>query len=417
VTLDKVLIYAGLLLLTAAAPYGSLLAFVMLSPWNAVNDLIGWDPRLLWSLMLAIRASFGGWRFKAFRFPPLAIWSFWAFVLLALVGLVCDTERVPSAEVKSAVFLFLYFVAGAFASYAVIKLAHCGKRLKYLAIVSACSIVCASAVGLLQAASSYFTGEATARIPGTLGNPNYFAAYLSVGAAAMILLCRLRILSRAISIPVCIIAIITCFLTLSRMGTVACLLGITLALLIKPEGRLVDLRLLAALGVMGAVGIALAVGYFTQVRESLTFSRDPNQAEVASILQEAEDLSRLKAVQFAWKTWEENPTFGAGINTVAARNLKTTGMYVTTHDTYMQILAGTGAAGFLLILAMIMSLMRNLTRPRRRYMLPLFAVLFVCSFFGDYLQSIEIFVLFSVLFATLLHSRATPPETACLEQY
>ena len=50
--LEKVLIYAGLLLLTAAAPYWSMLAFVVFSPWNALNDLIGWDPRLPWSFFL-----------------------------------------------------------------------------------------------------------------------------------------------------------------------------------------------------------------------------------------------------------------------------------------------------------------------------------------------------------------------------
>jgi len=185
------------------------------------------------------------------------------------------------------------------------------------------------------------------------------------------------------------------------MGTVACLLGITLALLVKPEGRLIDLRLLAALGVMGAVSIVLAVGYFAQVRRSLTFSSDPNQAETASILQEAEDLSRLEAVQFAWKTWEEHPILGVGVNTLAARNLKATGIYAATHDTYMQVLAGTGTAGFLLLFTLIMSLIRKIPQPNRRYLLPFFAVFCLCSFFGDYMQSIEILVLFAILFALL----------------
>ena len=399
--LEKVLIYAGLLLLTAAAPYWSMLAFVVFSPWNALNDLIGWDPRLPWSFFLALRACLEGWKSKRFRFPPLAIWSFCAFVLVAGIGLVFETERVLPGEVVSAAFLFLYFLAGAFASYSIVKLTHGDKRLKWLAVAAACSIVCASAVGLLQAASSYFTGEATARIPGTLGNPNYFAAYLSIGVATIVLLFRLRMLPRAVCIPVCVIAVLTCLFTLSRMGTVACLLGITLALLIRPEGRLVDLRLLAALGVMGAVSIVLAVGYFAQVRRSLTFSSDANQAEVASIVQEAEDLSRLEAVQFAWKTWEEHPIFGVGVNTLAARNLKATGIYATTHDTCMQILAGTGIAGFLLMSTLVMSLIRKIPRPNRRYLLPFFVVLCLCSFFGDYMQSIEILVMFAILFALL----------------
>lgn len=402
-SLQHVFTYAALLLLTIAAPYWSMLAFVILSPWNALNDVIGWDPRLSWSLILAVRASFEGWESKRFHLPPIATWSFWTFVLLSLVGLEFGTEHVLLAEVDSAKYLFLYFLSGAFASFAIIKLTHGHKRLRGLAIASASSILCASAVGLLQAATSYFTGDVAVRIPGTLGNPNYFAAYLSIGAATMVLFSRLRILPRAVCVPVCIIAVITCLFTLSRMGTVACLLGITLALLIKPEGRLVDLRLLAALGAVGTVGIVLAVGYFAQVRRSLTFSSDPNQAEMASILQEAEDLSRLEAVQFAWKTWEEHPIFGVGINTLAARNWNATGIYATTHDTYMQVLAGTGMAGLLLIAAAVMSLIRSVPQSTRRYLLPLLVVLGLCSFFGDYLQSIEIFVLLAALFVVLQH--------------
>jgi O-antigen ligase len=416
VTLEKVFIYAGLLLLTIAAPYWSLLAFVVFSPWNALNDMIGWDPRLPWAFFLALRASFEGWRSKTFHFSPFAGWSFWAFVLLAFIGLALGTEHVPPADVNSAKFLFLYFVTGAFASFAIIKLTHGHKRLRVLAIATASSILCASAVGLLQAASSYFTGEAAVRIPGTLGNPNYFAAYLSIGATVMVLFSRLRILPRAVCVPVCVIAVITCLLTLSRMGTVACLLGITLALLIKPEGRLVDLRLLAALGAMGALGIVLAVGYFAQVRRSLTFSSDPNQAEMASILQEADDLSRLEAVQFAWRTWEENPVLGVGVNTIASRNFQAEGMYVTTHDTYMQILAGTGMAGFLLIAVAVISLIRSVPQSNRRFLLPLLVVLGLCSFFGDYLQSIEIFVLFAALFAVLQHDRTVDFEPVKLGQ-
>ena len=122
---------------------------------------------------------------------------------------------------------------------------------------------------------------------------------------------------------------------------------------------------------------------------------------MASIVQEAEDLSRLEAVQFAWKTWEEHPIFGVGVNTLAARNLKATGIYATTHDTYMQILAGTGIAGFLLMSTLVMSLIRKIPRPNRRYLLPFFVVLCLCSFFGDYMQSIEILVMFAILFALL----------------
>ena len=397
----QIVTYAALVLFAVAAPYWSILAFVVLSPWSAVHGLIGWDPRVSWSFLLALRASLESLLSKSFHFPRSATWSFWTFALLAILGLQFGTEKVPDAELRSAWIMFLYFLSGAFAGFAIIKLAHDRKKLSRLAIAAALSILVASGVGLLQAAILYSAGEASVRIPGTLDNPNYFAAYLSIAATIMALFARLHVLNRVLALTACLVACVTCLLTFSRMGTVACLVGVTLALFLKRAGRLFDVRLLAAASAVTVIGFGLALGYLAEVRRSLTFSADPGQAEMASMIQEAEDLSRLEAVQFAWRTFEQHPVLGVGINTLAARNQKVKGMYVTTHDTYMQVLAGTGIAGFLLMATIVISLGKSLPRETRRYLLPFFAVLCLCSFFGDFLQSIDIFVLFAILFAAL----------------
>src|SRR5947207_14223177 len=101
-----------------------MLAFVVFSPWNALNDLIGWDPRLPWSFFLALRACLEGWKSKRFRFPPLAIWSFCAFVLVAGLGLVFETERVLQGDVVSAAFLFLYLFVCCVTTYCIVQLTH-----------------------------------------------------------------------------------------------------------------------------------------------------------------------------------------------------------------------------------------------------------------------------------------------------
>jgi len=398
---DKIATYAVLLVLTTIAPFWSLLLFALLSPWNALNDLIGWDPRLGWSFMLALRGCWQGWNTRPYRFPLVAAWAFWAFVLLASVELVCETEKVPTGELGGAVFLFLYFLAGAFATYAIVKLVTNSRKAQMLVIMLASSLVCASVFGLIQACISYFKGDTSARIPGTLGNPNYFAAYLSIGATIVILFVRLKMLSRTIGILACLIAGITCLLTLSRMGVVACLIGITTASLIRHTGRLLNLRIVVTILAISFIGVGLALGYLWEVRRSLTFSSDPSQAEIASMAQRMEDLSRLEAVAFALSSWERNPIFGVGINTIAARNYKAEGMYVTTHDTYVQVLAGTGLVGFLLFGIALGSIIRSLRAEVRRFLLQPLVVLCVCSFFGDYLQSIDIFVMFAVLFAVL----------------
>jgi hypothetical protein len=398
---DKAVTYAAVVLLTLVAPYWSLLLFVLISPWNIWSDTLGWDPRLGWSLLLALRATITTRTVAAQPLPRFAIWSTLCFVLVSLVRLRIGTREIPAVELDSANEVLLYFIGGACASFSILRLTDSKHKLVKLLSATALSLLTAAATGLLQATSLYGTGQPTDRISGTLGNPNYFAVYLSLGATVTVVCWRVNIGSRVLAIVSTIIAVVTCILTFSRAGTVICFLGLILAMQIRTTGKVFNCRLLVSLAVMLTLAVGLTVGYLNGMRRTLTYSADPNQETVATLLQESGDLARFESATFALEQWLGQPLWGVGLATLAARNYSANGLYVTTHDTYAQVLAGTGIIGAGLIASAIVSLIRSVSNQLRRYMIPGGATLGLCFFFVDCLQSIEMFVLFGVLVAML----------------
>lgn len=390
--------YFLLLLLTVAAPYWSVLGLILVSPWNVLNELIGWDPRLGWSLMLACYAAVNAWKHQVCRIPKAAIIGLVCFSLIALAGLQFGNRELTNDDLDSAKSILLYFVSGTCAAFSIIQLTDSTKRLKGVLIAACCSLLFALSFGLLQAVASYASGVASDRIPGTLGNPNYFAAYLALGATCATVFWRVPVISRKLLIAVALLASVTCILTLSRMGTVACFIGVSAALAIRLSGKLVNWKLVGTLGMAASFAVILALGYLAEVRRSVTYSDNPVHTQRATLVQGAEDLTRFEAARFSAQTWVNNPIFGVGLNTIAARNHIANGLYVTSHDTYLQVLAGTGTVGALMLIISIAACIRALPLERRRLLVPAVLQFALCGFFGDYLQCIEIFVLFSILF-------------------
>lgn len=391
--------YILVTLLTVIAPYWSLWLFVLVSPWNILNDFTGWDVRLGWSIVLAIRAAFDLRNPSRWPIPRTAVWCTVGFVVVVFFGLQIGNREIPTDELQGAKSIFLYLLIGLCASFAILQLTDTRKRLIQLLTATTCSLLAASGLGLFQASISYMTGQPSARIPGTIGNPNYFAAYLALGATCMVLIWRANAIHHLVVWFACAIAVVTCLLTLSRMGIVACFIGIAMASLIKAAGKLFNWKLVVSLSLAVALSAGLALGYLADIRRSITYSDNERQSQAALIVQGGEDLSRLEALKFSWGVWMDNPVFGAGLGTIAARNYRANGLFVTSHDTYMQILAGTGIVGAILLLSSVVSTIGTLPSYARRFMLPAIAQFCICSFFGDYLQSVELFVLFSVLFA------------------
>jgi hypothetical protein len=67
----------------------------------------------------------------------------------------------------------------------------------------------------------------------------------------------------------------------------------------------------------------------------------------------------------------------------------------------MQLLTGTGLIGFALIGSALASLLSLISVSVRRYVIPVLVQSGLCFFFGDFLVSIELFVLFAVLLTLL----------------
>ena len=392
--------------LTFISPLLSLYLFVLVSPLAALNEALGWDPRTAWAVVLCIRGLWECWDTGSSYLPKntTAIWVSLTAILIGELRFTA-TGLLPD-DMEAAWSMLLYFVAGSCAIYGIWQLIRAKRQLHILFRVFATSVLIASTIGLVEALMKYHLGSPTDRISGPLGNPNYYATYLALAATILVQLIRFGGLNRIYGWLVCAVAALACALTLSRTGIMALSLGVTLALLIRPGAKILSARTIAVAG--GAVLLAglLIAGYLLDYRRSLTFSDDPRQTGLAEGAQAAEDLSRLQAFRYSVELTAENPVTGVGFGTFQARNYNANGLYVTTHDTVMEILVGSGLIGATLFLWLLLSLIRPLQLSSRRCLFPSAVALGVCSLFGDYLQSIELFVIFAILY---LYARDVKP--------
>jgi O-antigen ligase len=385
---------------TWISPLVSLYLFVLASPFGAV-DALGWDPRTRWAIVLGLRGAWEAWNTGDSRVPGAAC-KFWAgFTVLAAGGLWIGSTSLLPDELESSRSLLLYFIVGSCGVYAIWQLVRKRQQLRTLCGVFAASVLVGSSIGIAQALTRYRLGSPTDRIEGSLGNPNYFAAYLALAATTLGLLVRLNLIQRWYGCIACAAAMIACGLTLSRIGIIAVLVGVGLAFLTRYERKLLSTRVIAVTGIAAVLGGTLLTAYLLQYRRSLTYSDRTSQEKLAETMQAAEDLSRLEALRYALQLTGKHPFAGIGFGTFQARNYDANGLYVTTHNTVMQILVGTGLLGGVLIIALVFSLVSPLDVQARRRLFPAAMTFGICCLFGDYLQSIEVFVVFAVLYLSV----------------
>jgi O-antigen ligase len=407
------LIFVALLAIaTWVSPLLSLYLFVLTSPLVAANDVLGWDPRVRWAFLLCLRGAWETWR-TGRNYVPSAAWKIWAgFTVLAAGGLWIGNSGLVPDELEASRSLLLYFVAGSCGVYGIWQLVRSKQQLRTLSAVFAASVLMASAIGVVQAHVSYRLGDPSDRIAGPLGNPNYFATYLALAATTLVLLVRLNLIKRWYGFIACAAAVVACGLTLSRTGIMAILVGVGLASLVRYDRKLLSTRMIAVAGIIALVGSTLLTTYVLGYRRSLTYSDRASQEQVAETLQAAEDLSRLEAFRYSVQLTAEHPLAGVGFGTFQARNYDANGLYVTTHNTVMQVLVGTGLLGGILILSLIFSLVRPLHLHARRHLFPVAVTFGICCLFGDYLQSIDVFVIFAVLYLSVRNLIQGSPATS-----
>ena len=76
---------------------------------------------------------------------------------------------------------------------------------------------------------------------------------------------------------------------------------------------------------------------------------------------------------------------------------------MTTHNTWLELLAGTGAVGTILLGTLVWSLALGLRKAGRILYLPVAGCFLVSSLFGDYLQSIDVIVILAVMYVFSWH--------------
>jgi hypothetical protein len=405
--MTEALLYVPILGLTAALPWLSLLLFVLVSPWYVLGEWMGTDVRLGWSIALAMRAALVFDDPPRRVLPPATVTAAVAFLVLSYIRLHFGTAELPPDDLTGAYITLVCFLAGACAVYSVLKLANSPRRLAVLAATAASAVILSAGFGLLQAGLGYGNDVASGRISGTLGNPNFSSAYLSLGATLAIIAWKLRIGGRRLQLLAAAVAVPACVLTFSRMGIVACFFGLGLAFHLRRRGPVFQWKRMALVLGIGMLAAILGFTYFAKARKAV--SSDEPVEQLAQFSQAINDWSRLEAAEYALREWTAHPVWGVGVATLAARNYIVNGIYVTTHDTYVEILSGSGITGAALCGLALFSLLSVVPGTGRRYLLPAAANLGVCCFFADFLGSIEIFVLMAILLAMLRRDPAGSP--------
>jgi len=399
------LVLTPLAVLTAFRPLRSVILFTLLAPFANVAVWLGWDPRLYWGLMLGIRVLWeracGEQRRNLVSGTVLLAWSL--FCLVVACVLYGSGAELTSEDSAAALSLFLYFVAGSMFLFALLQFVDGDRQLNTVLRCCATAALVVSLYAVWQAFTTYGMGS-TERISASLDNPNYLATNLALASTGFLLVARRqRDRTSVVFFRGCAVAaLLGTALTLSRAGIASVLLGWLLVYATR-SGRIDYRKALLVFAVVALMAGAGAGAYLFNFRQQITFSEDPSKADLADVIQSGEDLSRLEAALYAVQLIGEHPVLGSGFATFPARNYYANGFYVTTHNTWLELLAGTGAVGTILLGTLLWSLARGLRKPGRILYLPVAGCFLVSSLFGDYLQSIDVIVILAVMYVFSWH--------------
>ncbi len=197
------------------------------------------------------------------------------------------------------------------------------------------------------------------RFTGAHENPNKAAAYmcsaLPLGLFA-IRHCANRIARAAFALGV-VVLVVGIFATLSRSVIVA----LTIVLIGTGAYELRSRRSFVVLGVILSLAVLLAPRYYWERVLSLPEAlRDTTQ--------DWSVYTRMLALQTAWEMFLDHPLTGVGIGNFVGASAYRLFVRIVVHNTYLEILVGTGVAGLCMFLAMIGAGLRHaLAGARRRW--------------------------------------------------
>jgi putative inorganic carbon (HCO3(-)) transporter len=194
--------------------------------------------------------------------------------------------------------------------------------------------------------------EGFMRIGGTVGSPNFAAAYLSIllASAASIMFASLGGARRWLAIAVLGLGGIALIFTFSRGGWLATTLAVTLICLLCWHRRGFSLKTpIALILILGMLWLP-----FQNVISARLLEDDKGSAE-----------SRIPLMKLAFRIIEDNSVLGVGANnfTVVMDRYLTSdfreGWLFAVHNKYLLVLAETGILGFLAFLAFLLDALRK----------------------------------------------------------
>lgn len=194
--------------------------------------------------------------------------------------------------------------------------------------------------------------EGTMRLGGTVGSPNFTAAYLSISmtCAASVLFTNLGYLYKWLATAVLALGSIALILTFSRGGWLA--LALSIALLCFVTWRRRGLSLKAP--IVALLLLALLYVPFHSVIGARLFGDDRGSAE-----------SRIPLMNLAFRISEDHPLLGVGVNnfSVAMGPYLTSefreGFLYAVHNKYLLVLTETGIGGLIAFVAFFVGTVRK----------------------------------------------------------
>jgi len=228
------------------------------------------------------------------------------------------------------------------------------------------------------------------RFTGAHENPNKAAAYMCAALPLGIFAvrhCASRVLRVAFLLGI-VVLIAGIFATFSRSVIIA----LVVVLIGVGAHEMRSRRSFVVLGVVLALGILLAPRYYWERVMNL-----PDAIRDTSL--DWSVYTRMMALRTAWEMFLDHPLTGVGIGHFLGASAYQLFVRIVVHNTYLEILVGTGIVGLCLFLAMLWSGIREAVAGARRRWLSHPAWMRSLSF---YLVLSAISICISGFFATLL---------------
>jgi len=401
----KLAILAFLFGITIAKPRWSLYLAVLFSPLVMVYQSVGWDLRLWLACFLGIRVilTAAGPQVRNNIKPIAALVIYFA---VAEVVLQVRSSGLPGDDAASAHLAFVYFLAGALFAFAASQLLQNTLHLARALVCVGIAVSYTTGYALWERLFAS-TGPQLVRIGSTLINPNSLGAYASL-CAITLLMARRLVDKRSWRLFVAagvVLSATAVFLSLSRASALA--LAPALVLPWATKGSKINAkRILVAL----ATSVLMMAFLATAIRG---FRVQSGGADAASqrktdISQALDDFTRFEAATYSLKTWSEHPLFGVGFMLFPGINYQDTGFNLSTHDTVLELLVGTGLFGMVLLAYITAQLWKRLSKAGRFAFIPVIIGFFINSLFGDFVQAFELTTVLSI--AYLVAKRTQEPK-------